>query len=108
MQLMQTAGAMGQLRERLAGCPLVSQYGPEESEILVQSFSDLEASFRVFLDEQLPKLADPNLKGEQLEDLLMEIQGEFQHILYHIHDPKFFRVVEPTHEWLVLAEAVQK
>lgn len=108
MELMQTVEAMEQLRERLAACPMVAQYGPEEPETLVQAFSDLEGSFRVFLDDQLPKLADPKLKGEQLEELLMEIQGELRHILYHIHDPKFFRVVEPTHEWLVLAEAVRK
>ena len=94
------------LRERLARCPMVARYGEEESATLVHAFWDLEESFRRFLAEQLPKLADPSVQGEQLEDLLMDIQQEFRHILYHIHDPMFFRIVEPTHEWL--AESAQK
>jgi len=43
-----------------------------------------------------------------LEDLLMDIREEFRHILYHLHDPEFFRVVEPTHDWLTLAETAKK
>ena len=93
------------LRQRLARCPVVARYGAEESGTLVHALWDLEESFRKFLDEQLPKLADPSVQGEQLEDVLMDIQQEFRHILYHIHDPQFFRLVEPTHEWLTLAEA---
>jgi hypothetical protein len=36
-------------------------------------------------------------------DLLMDILEEFRHVLYHLHDPEFFRVLEPTHEWLTLS-----
>jgi hypothetical protein len=32
----------------------------------------------------------------------MDVREEFRHILYHLHDPKFFRVVEPTHDSLQL------
>lgn len=92
------------LRGRLAACPMVNQYGPGEAGTIVHSFTDLEASMRVFLNEQLPKVIDPDLNGEQLENLLMDIREEFRHILYHLHDPKFFRIVEPTHEWLTLAD----
>ena len=106
-KIFQTSELFDDIRRRLAECPIVSQYGPEEAGTLVHAFTDLEDSMRAFLDEQLPKLIDPALKGEQLEDLLMDIQGEFQHILYHIHDAKFFRVVEPTHDWLALAETVE-
>lgn len=95
---------MDELLERLAHCPGLKQYGDEEPATLVHAFSDLEESMRKFLDEQLPKLADPSIQGERLEDLLMDIQQEFQHILYHPHDPQLFRVLEPTHEWLTLAE----
>lgn len=93
------------LRQRLADSAMVSRYGQEEPGTLVHAFSDLEGSFRKFLDEQLPKLVDSSVQGEQLEDLLLDIQQEFRHILYHLHDPQFFRVLEPTHEWLTLAEA---
>lgn len=38
----------------------------------------------------------------------MDIREEFRHILHHLHDPEFFRVVEPTHDWLTLAETLKK
>jgi hypothetical protein len=31
--------------------------------------------------------------------LLTDISGEFRHILYHLHDPQSFRLLEPTHDW---------
>ena len=96
------------LRQRLAACTMVNQYGPDEAGALVHAFTDLEESMRVFLDEQLPKLTDPITQGEALEEMLMDIREEFRHILYHLHDPEFFRVVEPTHDWLTLTERVKK
>ena len=90
------------LRRRLSRCPLVAQYGQDESGVLAHAFSDLEESFRKVLDEQLPVLGDPSTQREQLEDLLLDMQQEFRHILYHLHDPQFFRVLEPTHEWLTV------
>jgi len=96
------------LRHRLAACPMVSQYGSDEAGTLVHALTDLEESLRTFLDEQLPKLIDPALKGEALEDLLMDIREEFRHVLYHLHDPQFFRMVEPTHDWLTVQEPVKK
>lgn len=102
--ILQKKDQIEDLRQRLAHCRIVAQYGREEPGTLVHAFSDLEESFRKFLAEQLPKLIDPSVQGEQLEDLLLDIQQEFRHILYHIHDPQLFRVLEPTHEWLTLAE----
>jgi hypothetical protein len=106
--LLQKREQIDNLRERLASCPALVRFSSEEAWTLVHAFSDLEESLRVFLDEQLPKLADPSVQGEQLEDLLLDIREEFRHILYHIHDPEFFRAMEPTHEWLVLAETLRK
>jgi hypothetical protein len=91
------------LRERLKNCPMIVKLGPEEADTLVHAFSDLEESLRLLLDEQLPKLADPALQGEQLEDLLLDIREEFRHVLYHIHDPVFFRAIEQTYDRLTLA-----
>lgn len=102
--ILQKKDQIEDLRQRLASCRIVAQYGQEESGTLVHAFSDLEESFRKFLDEQLPKLADPSVQGEQLEDLLLDVQQEFRHILYHLHDPQLFRLLEPTHEWLTVAE----
>jgi hypothetical protein len=36
--------------------------------------------------------------------VLLEVQQEFRHVLYHIHDPQLFRIMEPTHAWLTVAE----
>jgi hypothetical protein len=104
--LLKETAAMDSLAQRLAESPVLSRFpNPKaEAESLAYSLSDLEGSMRVFIDEQLPKLADPNLKGEELEDLLLDVREEFRHILYHLHDPEFFRVVEPTHDWLQLSQ----
>jgi hypothetical protein len=99
---------MDNLRERLGNCPMIAKLGSEEAATLVHAFSDLEESIRLFFDEQLPKLVDPSVQGEQLEDLLLDIREEFRHVLYHIHDPVFFRAMEPTHDWLTLAQSPKK
>lgn len=101
--LLQTRDACDNLRERLEECPAVRQYGAEEAATLMHAFSDIESSARRFLCDQLPRLADPGTRRESLEDLLAEIQEDFRHILYHVHDPQFFRLVEPTHDWLRLS-----
>ena len=102
--LLKNDDVVSDLMQRLSTCPQVMRYGSDEPETLVHAFADLEESFHKFLGEQLPKVLDSSVKGEALEDMLGEIMEEFRHILYHIHDPKFFRLVEPTHEWLTVAE----
>jgi hypothetical protein len=85
------------LAERLARLPEVTRFDEgEEKEAwtLTHAFSDLEQSFRIFLDEQLPRLADGTLADAEMYDLLLEIGEEFRHIAYHLRDPKFYRYVE--------------
>jgi hypothetical protein len=86
------------LAERLAKRPEVRQFDEgdhKEAPALADSLSDLENSFREFLDEILPKLASS--EGEELYDLLLETAENFRHILYHIlEQQKFFRYVAPT------------
>jgi hypothetical protein len=89
--------AIAELTKRLAGSPLLARYGPDGPETVVHAFSDLEESIHEFLDVQLPKLADPTLRGEALDDLLLDIREEVRHILYHLQDPQFFRILEPSH-----------
>lgn len=101
-EFLQTKQAFRSLVDRLGTAPLIARYGEEEPETLAHAFSDIEVSLRKFLEEQLPKLADPSMQGQSLEDLLLEVREEFRHILYHLHDPRFFRVLEPTHEWLAV------
>ena len=86
------------LAERLSKCPEVTKYdqGDEkEAGVLAHSFADLEESFKTFLNEQLPRLMDKRTTPAELCDTLLEIGEEFRHILYHIHDPKFYRYLDP-------------
>lgn len=107
--IMQDRTTMDDLRRRLDDCPIVSRSGKEEAPTLVHAFSDLEASCRTFLTDLLPRLANPNVQGTELEDLLIDVREEFRHVLYHIHDPELFRMLEPTHDWLAaLAQPGQK
>ena len=103
-RLLESVEAMKALEKRLERCSAVSRYGKEEAMSLAYNLAELEEAMRAFLREQLPKLVDPNVEGQELGDLLVEIRVDLQHILYHIHDPQFFRVVEPTHDWLALSE----
>jgi hypothetical protein len=86
------------LAERLAKRSEVTQFDDgehKEAPALADSLSDLESSFREFLDEILPKLTSS--EGDELYDLLLETAESFRHILYHILvQQKFFRYVAPT------------
>jgi hypothetical protein len=62
----------------------------KEAWALADGFSDLEEAFRTFLDECLPKLADPQVRGEALVEVLQDIGEEFRTILWHIQEPKFY------------------
>jgi hypothetical protein len=95
--ILQESEVIAELTKRLGERPLITKYGPDEPETLAHSFSDLEESFHRFLGEQLPKLIDSSTTGDVLDDLLLDIREEVRHILYHLQDPEFFRILEPSH-----------
>ena len=94
--LLQQRETITNLLERLSSCSLISRYGPEEAGTIVHALSDLEGSLHKFMDNQIPKLADPSTRGASLEDLLLDIREEVRHILYHLRDPQFFRQLDPV------------
>lgn len=90
-----------QVAERLAKLPQVTRYDEgdfKEAWTLSHAFLDLEESFKKFSDVYMPKLTQDDLSDEELLDLLHDIGMEFGHILYHIHDPKYYShlAVNPT------------
>lgn len=90
-----------QIAERLAKLPQVTRYDNgehKEAWSLSHAFLDLGDSFKKFNSEYLPQLLRDDLSDEELIDILHDIGMEFQHILYHIHDPKYFShlAVNPT------------
>jgi hypothetical protein len=53
--------------------------------------SDLEDSYRAYLDEELPRLLQEDLSDDELLDALWEIAEGMRHIAYHLYEPEFFR-----------------
>jgi hypothetical protein len=85
------------LAGRLSKCPDVTKFNKgdeKEAGVLAHAFGDLEESFCAFLDEQLPRLMDDQASPAELFDALLDIGEEFRHILYHIHDPRFYRYLD--------------
>lgn len=88
-----TTDSVAELARRLSNCSAIKRYDSEEHNeawALADGFSDLEGAFRTILDQQLPKLLDPEVKCEALVDLLQDIGEEFRTILWHIQYPKFY------------------
>jgi len=89
------------LADRLSKCPEVAKHDEgagKEAGTLAHAFGDLEESFRAFLDEELPRLMSDQASPAELFDVLLDIGEEFRHILYHIHDPKFYRYLNGQHD----------
>ena len=93
MPILGNPEAVSHLAERLAKCPQVSRFDTEEEPqgwTLALSFSDLEASFTVFLEQQLPRLARDEGSAKETYDRLIDIGEEFRHILYHLRTVRFY------------------
>lgn len=92
-RFLEDAADVKALANRLSKCPEVTGLDngtDKEAWTLAHAFTDLEESFRKFLESYLPKLAQDQMEPPEMCDLLLEIGEEFRHILYHIHDPKFY------------------
>jgi hypothetical protein len=79
------------LIQRVSRLSEISRYGDSEAEALVHALSDLEDSYRRYLDEELPGLLRENLSDDELLDALWEIGEGMRHIAYHLYQPDFFR-----------------
>src|SRR5712692_3299318 len=92
--ILKTVEHISELASRLSECPELTRYDSGEDKeawALADGFSDLEEAFRPLLDECLPKLADPQVRGEALVEVLQDSGEEFRTILWHIQEPKFYR-----------------
>lgn len=69
-----------------------------ESQTLARTFAELEESFRKYLDDQLPRLLDPDAEADELFELLIDIGENYRHIIYHILDPRFYKHLFPLRE----------
>lgn len=102
-RIIKTSKDLTSFADQLSKCPQVTRYDtPDRKEAweLTHSFADLESSFRTFLEDQLPRLAEPNLEPQEVHGLLMEIGEQLNHIRYHIQQPRFYKYLAlfPTPE----------
>lgn len=96
-RLLGTVAELKALAERLSKCRDVAkldQGDHREAWALAHAFADLEESFGRILDDQLKKLTAGELGESETLDLLLEIGEELRHVLYHIHDPRFYRYLK--------------
>jgi len=81
------------LERRLSQIPEVARFdmpGEAQGHTLAHALSHWEDSFTAFLDDLLPKLANKTATDEDLIDAIHDVGDELRHILYHIHDVKYF------------------
>ncbi len=95
-RLLQEGVQIKALAERLMMCEQVVRYDTEEEKeawTLGHTFSDLEQSFHVYLDDLLPKLCLGELSPEDVCDTLHDIGDQLRHILYHLGDTKYYAYI---------------
>ena len=84
---------MPYLAERFSACPEIARFDDgahKEAWALAISFADLEESFRVVLDDFLPKICDA--APSEVNDALFDLGEEFRHVLWHILEAqKYYR-----------------
>lgn len=91
-QVLKDPAEVSQLAQSLRNCAAVAQFdtdGEEQAWTLAHALGDLEESFRTVVDGLLPKLVRTN-DSREVESVLHEIGEEFRHVLYHLHDCRFY------------------
>jgi|CXWL01.1.fsa_nt_gi hypothetical protein len=81
------------LIERLRNISSVKKFdqpGESQAETLVHALTDIEESFRTYLQDLLPQLLERPGDEEHLNKTLLDIGEEFRHVLYHFRDVNFF------------------
>ena len=81
------------LADRFAVLKEVSQFDKDDEPAawnIAYNFSELEGSFRKFVELHLPKLNSDDLSQDEIYEVLLDIGEEFRHILYHLRDAPFY------------------
>jgi hypothetical protein len=61
----------------------------ERAQSIALALLDIRSAFETVYVDMVPKLMESNMSKEELDDLLLEIRMQFQHVDYHIHDAEF-------------------
>lgn len=60
-----------------------------EADTLAYALLDMRESFEKLYKIHLPALQTKGLSAEDIEDIMIEIEGELNHIFYHIKDSRY-------------------
>ena len=93
--ILQDRETIAKLAEILSSCSQVNKYDNDNQEAwsLSHAFSDLEESFKGFV-EILSVLVNNQLNEDEIYNYLLDIGEEFRHIIYHINDLKFYQYIQ--------------
>lgn len=92
-RVLQSFDDIKKLAEVLGSCPQVTRYDTAEEKeawTLAHAFSDIEESMQKIYADHLPALLAERPTPSDIYDRLLAIGEELRHVLYHIHDPKFY------------------
>ena len=95
-QKLLTVPGVIELESRLSQIPEVARFdapGEPQGHTIAHALDGWENSFSEVLDVLLPKLTGSSLSSDELNDVLLDIGEEFRHILYHLHDTKYFEYI---------------
>ncbi len=77
------------LSQRIKSSEVIAKHGQEwedEETVLAISLLEIEESFRKIFDVLLPRIESET----RIDPVLWEIGEELRHIIYHIHDTRYF------------------
>lgn len=66
---------------------------PAEAEALAHACVDIETSLREALAARFPVIFDPNVTGDRLLEAVAELREDLRHILYHVEDAAYLRLI---------------
>lgn len=87
-----------ELSKKIANCAQIKKYdapdlkGEPESWTIAYSLSEIEGSCQKITQDLLNKLNRAE-KPQEIFDVLSDIREELRHILYHIKDSEFFKII---------------
>jgi len=91
--------SFNRLVHRLGGQPFITRRDapgePPEAEALGLALVDIRRSCKSALASWFPILFDPASTDEEFLDALAELREELRHILYHVEDARYLRLLLP-------------
>ena len=79
-----------------------------EASTIAYALLDIRESFEKIYKTHLPILQKRGIRSEDIDDILLEIGYELEHILYHIQDCGYYSYLHSYHENFFSAQSSLK